>query len=172
MEKRVFRIYQRLARRIIVTMGAAVLILWLIPARLDGLRQFGIAIGVIAFVGWSLYLLPKWSSLSIDDDGINVSMPLWSQFIAWSSVQRFDIISTKISILGRLLVPEHAVGYFANTSSPLLRVRGARLCRWYYGCDGMLPFVDGISAEELLAELNSRLAQLGPTDDSQPPPHL
>lgn len=172
MEKRGFRIYQRLTRRIIATMGPAFLILWLIPGRLGGLRQLGIAVGVIAVVGWSLYLIPKWSSLSIDDDGIHISMPFWQQFIAWNSIQRFEVISTKCSFLARQLIPEDAVGYFANTSFPLLRVRGARFCRWYYGCDGMLPFVDGMSAEDLLAEVNGRLARLRPTDDFQSPPHL
>lgn len=87
MENCEFRTNQQLARRVLVFLAAGLLFLWLAPGRLGGMRQFGIAAGVVAIVGWSLFLVPRWSLLRIEDDGIFVSTPFLRQFIAFDSVE-------------------------------------------------------------------------------------
>lgn len=66
-------------------------------------------------------------------------------------------MTTGQSLFYSNLIRLEFVGYVAVAGSPLCRVRGARFCRRFYGCHGMLPLVDGISTGRLMAMLNDRL---------------
>lgn len=104
-------------------------------------------------------LLPGFSRLSLNEEGVTLNTLLWRQHLRWENLHRFTLVDFDDTGIG--LTPawaRYSVGYVVNEEQLKVTPKLYRKFHEFYGVHGSLPLVDKMPPEEMLRLLNKALS--------------